>query len=264
MARVFLYRAIHRQRLEGHKTMTGTMAAEFNNALMIEADFAYFDAREISSAPPGIYEYPFYSSRFATALLLQAVLEVEDQFVPAPRMIRWLLETQPYEWFATQSNFWILYAANEYFSAYEKEADINTVLKLLGDTYTKTFSQDDTTPLNVEKSLQHQQDEFTLTLNASRPVYLTTQLTYKIEDPPAKSRGLQVTRNVYDESGLKIDMTGEKSGTTFEKGKRYMVELVITPDKEVPFGVIDEPLAAGFQGRELFARHTQGPIHING
>lgn len=243
MARAFLYRAIHHQRMDGAQEMTKKMTAEFNNGLMIEADFAYFDAGEFEDH----YEYPFYSSRYTTALLMQAVLEVEGEYVPAPRMIRWLLETKPYEWFATQTNFWILYAANQYYRIYEKDANIKAVLKLLGDTHKKTFTAQDYSPLKVKKSLGNRKEEFPITLNGTGSLYLTTELNYKLIDPPAKNRGIEVQRNIYDETGKHIKTNKDGQPLRFEKGKRYMVELLITPDKEVPYGVIDEPLAAGFQ-----------------
>ncbi|MCP5052882.1 MAG: hypothetical protein GY940_37280, partial [bacterium] len=45
--------------------------------------------------------------------------------------------------------------------------------------------------------------------------------------------------NIYDESG--------KPAVQFERGKIYMVELLMEPGKEVPYAVIDVPLAAGFE-----------------
>jgi len=48
-----------------------------------------------------------------------------------------------------------------------------------------------------------------------------------------------VRRIVYDESG--------KEAAGFKRGQVYQVELLVTADKEVPYGVIDEPLAAGFE-----------------
>lgn len=235
MARVFLYRAIHRQGGPKAKEMTDAMTAEFRNGLVVEADFAYFHAREFAYNE----QYPFYSSRFVTALIFQAILEVRGQFIPAPRVIRWLLETKPYNWFSTQTNFWILYASNYYYNIFEKDQTAEAALTILGETHKKTFTANDTEPLNVKKSLGDRREEFTLTLKAARPLYLTTQLNSKIIDPPAKNRGIHVERRVYDESG--------KRATSFEKGKKYMVELLITPDKEIPYGVIDEPLAAGFE-----------------
>ena len=46
-------------------------------------------------------------------------------------------------------------------------------------------------------------------------------------------------RLVYNDKG--------KIAQEFQKGRTYQVEILIDPDKEVPYGVIDEPLAAGFE-----------------
>jgi uncharacterized protein YfaS (alpha-2-macroglobulin family) len=231
-ARVFLYRALHNQGTE--KELLAAMLNEFNNSLQVEADFAYFDVHEFSYDR----DYPFYSSRFATALLLQAVLEVEGGHVLAERIIRWLLEGEPYCWNTTQTNFWVLSAMDEYLRQVEKTTARKVEIVLLGEKAAKEFagSRD---MLLFSKKISDRKDPVEATITADQPVYVTSELTYQLARAGKKSRGIDVQRVIYDEQGQPVER--------FERGRIYQVELLIQTDKEIPYGVIDEPLAAGFE-----------------
>ncbi len=231
-ARVFLYRSLHNQGIEAG--LLKTMLAEFNNSLQVEADFAYFDVREFSYNR----DFPFYSSRFATALLLQAVLEVERGHVLAERIINWLLEGEPYCWNTTQTNFWILCAMDEYLQQVEKKTASRAEITMLGETFAKEFSGSRDS-LQVYKKLSGRKEPLEVAIKADQPVYVTSELTWKLAKAGKKSRGIHIRRNVYNEKGEPVD--------SFLRGHVYMVELLLTSDKEVPYGIVDEPLAAGFE-----------------
>ncbi|MCX6558293.1 MAG: Ig-like domain-containing protein [Candidatus Aminicenantes bacterium] len=230
--RVFLYRALHNQGIETDSLKT--MLAEFNNSLQVEADFAYFDAGEYAYHR----DYPFYSSRFATALILQAVLEVEHGHVLAERIINWLLECQPYCWNTTQTNFWILSAMDEYLKQVEKTTARRAEIVLLDEKTTKEFANVRDV-LQVSKKLIDLKTPIEALVSADQPVYVSSELTWKLDKAGKKNRGIDIQRNVYNEKGEKTEV--------FRRGQVYQVELLIKADKEVPYGVIDEPLAAGFE-----------------
>jgi len=230
--KVFLYRAMHNQGIE-ERTLK-TMLDEFNTSLQVEADFAYFDVGEFTYQR----DFPFYSSRFATALLLQAVLEVEKGHVLAERIINWLLEAEPYCWNTTQTNFWILCAMDEYLRQIEKTTARGAEIVLLGETTRKEFAN----PRDVllaQKKITDTSKQIEVLVTADQPVYVTSELTWKLARAGKKSRGIDIRRNVYNEKGEPV--------SSFRRGETYMVELLIRSDKEVPYGVIDEPLAAGFE-----------------
>ncbi|MCX6555372.1 MAG: hypothetical protein NTZ12_10255 [Candidatus Aminicenantes bacterium] len=230
--KVFLYRALHNQGLA--KDLLPSMLNEFNNSLQVEADFAYFDAGEF------IYnrDYPFYSSRFATAMLLQAVLEVEGDHMLAARIINWLLESKLNCWNTTQTNFWILSAMDAYLEKVEKTTARKAEIVLLGEKVAKEFANVRDT-LQVQKKIEGKEEPVEVLVNADQPVYVTSELTWKLARAGKKNLGIDIERNVYNEKGLAIDK--------FQRGEVYQVELLIKADKEVPYGVIDEPLAAGFE-----------------
>ncbi|MCP4148982.1 MAG: hypothetical protein GY757_14640, partial [bacterium] len=73
MGGVFLYRAINNQQGKAGRAKTKQMYQEFLNGVQVEADFAYFEKEKFEYQR----DWPFYSSRFVTALMLQAILEVE-------------------------------------------------------------------------------------------------------------------------------------------------------------------------------------------
>lgn len=230
--RVFLYRALHNQGIGAD--LTKAMLGEFNNSLQVEADFAYFDAGEFAYHR----DFPFYSSRFATALLLQAVLEVEKGHVLAERILNWLLEAEPYCWNTTQTNFWVLSAMDEYLKQVEKTTAKRAEIELLGEKAAKEFvnSRD---AIVVQKKLGERKERVEVEVRADQPVYVTSELTWKLSRAGKKSRGIDIRRHVYNDKGEAV--------TGFQRGQIYMVELLVQCDKEVPYGVIDEPLAAGFE-----------------
>lgn len=230
--KAFLYRALHNQGIEPDAAKA--MLSEFNNSLQVEADFAYFDAGEFAYHR----DFPFYSSRFATALLLQAVLEVEHEHVLAERILNWLLEAEPYCWNTTQTNFWVLSAMDEYLKQVEKSTAKRVEIGLLGEKAAKEFANG-RDALVVQKKLEDRKEPIEVLVQADQPVYVTSELTWKLSRAGKKSRGIVVRRNVYDEKGEAV--------ASFRRGQAYMVELLLECDKEVPYGVIDEPLAAGFE-----------------
>jgi uncharacterized protein YfaS (alpha-2-macroglobulin family) len=231
-ARVFLYRALNHQGTG--KELLSAMLNEFNNSLQVEADFAYFDVREFTYDR----DFPFYSSRYATALLLQAVLEVERGHVLADKIINWLLEGEPYCWNTTQTNFWILCAMDEYLAQVEKTIARKAEIVLLGETTAREFANSRDV-LKVSKKLAGGKEPVAATITADQPIYVTSELTYQLARAGKKSRGIDVRRVIYDERGQAVEQ--------FRRGQTYQVELLVKTDKEIPYGVIDEPLAAGFE-----------------
>ncbi len=211
-ARVFLYRALNNQGKPAD--LLAAMLAEFNSSLQVEADFAYFDAGEFAYHR----DFPFYSSRFATALLLQAVLEVDGGHVLAERIIRWLLEAEPYCWNTTQTNFWVLCAMDQYLAKVEKTTARKAEIVLLGEKAAKEFTnyQD---MLSVSKKLEGRKEPVEASVTADQPVYVTSELTYQLARAGKKSRGIDIQRLVYNEKGQAVDR--------FKRGQIYQVELLI-------------------------------------
>ena len=176
------------------------MLNNFNNSLQVEADFAYFNVHEFSYDR----DFPFYSSRFATALLLQAILEVDHGYVLAERIIRWLLEGEPYCWNTTQTNFWILCAMDQYLAQVEKTTARKAEISLLGEKTSKEFLNTRDT-LQVSQKLAGRKETVEATITADQPVYVTSELTYQLARAGKKNRGIDIRRLVYDENGRPVE-----------------------------------------------------------
>lgn len=231
-ARAFLLRALHRQGID--PKLEAEIASGFLTRLQVEADFAYFDA----SASRYWRDLPFLSSRYVTALALSAFLDSGSDFPLAPRVVNWLLETGPEQWHTTQTNFWVLEAMGQYARAFEKKPASRAVAEIAGEKQTKVFASPRDS-LQVEKDLGDRRETAGVRAEGDGLLYLTTELSYKLRNPGPKSRGITVQRNVYGPDG--------RPAPVYRRGQTYQVELLIEVDKEVPYGVIDEPLAAGFE-----------------
>ncbi|MCP4153811.1 MAG: hypothetical protein GY757_39155 [bacterium] len=91
----------------------------------------------------------------------------------------------------------------------------------------------------MENKLEKAAKPFKVEVKAKGNVYLTTELQYRVDGKQPESRGIRVKRNVYNEAGK---LAGE-----FIKGEVYQVELLVTFEQDVPYGAINEPVAAGFE-----------------
>ncbi len=239
-ARVFLYRAINNQ-LKRSRAKTKRMYKEFRKDLIMDAGLAYFDAGKYSYNS----DWPFYSSRYATALILQAILEVEGKFEEAPRVISWLLKVPPYQWQTTQTNFWVLAAMKTYSLTLEKEPAGKAEITIAGEKVEKIF-RTSTETWKTEKKTHKEEEPFNVEVKADGNVYLTTETEALLDGTQPSSRGIRVQRNVYNRAG--------KLTESFVKGDIYQVEILTDFEENVPYGVVDEPIAAGFEIlREDFA-----------
>lgn len=238
LGQVFLYKAVNSQLPESQSVKK--LPQTFFRHLKEEADFAYCDAPRPSYYSPN--SFPFYSNRYATALALHILLETESSHPLIPRMMNWLMECEPHSWNTTQTNFWILYAMDRCMHKFESVEPVTASVDLGGKRYKKNLARYEDI-LKIEKDLEHHEAgdprPIDITVKGDRPVYLTTELNVRLETPGPGSRGITVTQNVYDESGKQVK--------GFKKGQIYQVELLLDVDKNVPYTVIDAPLAAGFE-----------------
>ncbi len=255
LGKIFLYKAFHRQllALEGDKKeikwknkwknikeKTSLLLAELESDIKVVGKTAYWDGDGTSYRS----SLPFYGSRFMSALLLQAVLEVEGSFKYAPHMMAGLLGVDSRVWNTTQSNFWILYALSEYL---ERENATYAKVRIGNRMYRADFGKKKTLKNEAKDSAEgsvtyvHDLSSFSgvleIEVEADRNVYVNIDVDYKTRDAGAVRRGVGVKRNVYDGLGRRVE--------NLKRGEFYQVELLVDADKELPFAVIDEPLPAG-------------------
>jgi uncharacterized protein YfaS (alpha-2-macroglobulin family) len=127
---------------------------------------------------------------------------------------------------------------DEYLAQVEKTTARRVEIVLLGEKAAKEFANS-RDMLKMSKKLEGRQEPVQASITADQPVYVTSELAYQLARAGKKSRGIDVRRVIYDERGLAVER--------FRRGQTYQVELLVKTDKEIPYGVIDEPLAAGFE-----------------
>jgi len=239
VGRIFLFRAIHNQGLEKEKLHT--MRAEFDQELKVEQLYTYFEIKDTTYNQ----DIPFYSTRMITAMLLQAFLEVEGNHPQAARMLNCLLtKTSRWDWNTTQSNFWILYAMNQYTQEIEKPGEpCKVVLTLMGQPMEMILNDKSDTDnvWVIEKKIEDVKNGVDIMVQAPQTVYLTAETKYEVSVGAAPvSQGIKVARKVYSKTG--------EPALIFKKGEIYQVDILVDMDKNLlHYGVIDEPIPAGFE-----------------
>jgi uncharacterized protein YfaS (alpha-2-macroglobulin family) len=229
MGKVFLYKALYHQLPD--RSRTRILFQEFQQWLHVKGDEAWFEPDHTAYDR----DLPFYNRRYVTAILLQAILEVEGKYRYADYVMNGLLREKSHSWRTTQNNFWILYALGQY-------------MRLQGGKYVevqinnKKMRKDFTSANDVfryETSLRKEIKEIDIEIASDKTVYAVTQLIYKTPFPVSRNHGIMVKRNIYDESGKRVEF--------LKKGKIYQVEILIDAEKMIPYGVIDAPLPAGIE-----------------
>ncbi|MCP4154523.1 MAG: hypothetical protein GY757_42765 [bacterium] len=252
MARGFLYRALKNQLGRKGRKKSKKMLGEFRQTLRVDGSFAYFAVGNSTYSR----DWAFYSSRYATAFVTQAILEVEGTLEEAPRIMNWLINVPSYMWQTTQTNFWILAAMKQYSLTVEKNTAKKANITIAEQVEEKIFQSKKET-WEVKKTFAKGAEPFRAEVKSDERVYLTTEMEYEVDGRQPESRGIRVRRNVYNKEG--------KIAEEFIKGEKYQVELLVEFDDELPYGVIDEPIAAGFEilredfstTRELEEFHTK-------
>jgi uncharacterized protein YfaS (alpha-2-macroglobulin family) len=118
----------------------------------------------------------------------------------------------------------------------EKGATGQVRLTLPEDHRTKKFEGIEDRLL-LEKDISHIKEPFDIHVTSPNRIYLTTELNYSLEPTAAKDRGIYVQRMIYNKKGEKV--------SSLQRGEIYQVEILLDARKEVPYGVIDEPIPAG-------------------
>jgi uncharacterized protein YfaS (alpha-2-macroglobulin family) len=217
MGKVFLYKALYHQL--GERFRIGVLFEEFQQWLRVKGDEAWFE----SDSADYNRDLPFYNRRYVIAILLQAILEVEGKYRYADHVMNGLLREKSHCWQTTQTNFWILYALGQY-------------MRLQGGKYVevqinnKKLRKDFESANDVfqyEAPLGDEIKEIEIEIVSDKNVYAVTQLIYKTPLPVSRGRGLTVKRNIYDESGKRVE--------NLKKGEIYQVEILI--DAPLPAGV---------------------------
>jgi uncharacterized protein YfaS (alpha-2-macroglobulin family) len=110
------------------------LVQEMLNLVKVEASQAHFEESTASDLT-----WIYSSNARTTALVLQTLLETGRKHPLSPQIARWLVaQRKAGRWHTTQENFFVFYALNEYYKAFESERpDFRAEISFAGKTILK-------------------------------------------------------------------------------------------------------------------------------
>ena len=237
--RAYLLKALHAG--GGSLSAQKTLLQELANLIKVTPADAHFEEIEDNGL-----RWIYSSNARTTAIVLQALLEVGSDHPSLPGAAKWLVaQRKASHWPSTQDNFYVFYALNDYYKAYERtkagfKAEISLAKKtLLEETFrsaTQTakasapltdFKTGKDLPLKIQKS-------------GEGILYYGARLTYAPKNKlVAREEGLTVYKKIETMDGKPVE--APKAGTL------VVVTLQVVVPKESLFVVVNDPLPAGFE-----------------
>ncbi|MCX6145307.1 MAG: Ig-like domain-containing protein [Ignavibacteriales bacterium] len=229
---------------KNHATEAAQLADELSNLAKVSSVTAHFEEPDETG-----FEWIFHSTARTTALVLQALIEVQPKNPLIPRIVRWLLEQRQYgRWRTTQENLYTIDALATYFRTFESgEPDLRAVVRL-------------DSVIMVDKQLVRQK------LSVASGSYPLSQLKVGRDYPIQFEKngrgtlyyGLRMNfypkgNTVGADEGLAVLKTISVVDTLLARSSSYplgsilKVQLTVIANKTRTFIVIDDPLPAGFE-----------------
>jgi len=236
-ARTFLLKTIH---LEGNnQAMEEDIVRDLMNKIKISPTNAYFEEKE--DLP-----WVFHSNLRTTAMILQALIEIEEEPASAAQIVRWLTKEEQTRWMSTQDNAYFFYALDEYFRRYEaEEAEFRVEVKLAGKTILEHFF-----PKRTEEISQQRIEMASLEKGEKLPLYIHKEgegrMYYELRMNYAPTGKLEPRDEgmVVFKSFQTLDGKGIED--SFQLGDLVIVNLKVVIPQVRHFVVLDDPLPAGF------------------
>ena len=242
LSKAFYLKAVGISDIENKNAMILKIVRDLENRMVVEADFAYFK----SSSLHDDFEFPFYSAKYLTAIILGAILDSKDDYVFAHRVINYLMEKENsvWWWFTTHSNVWILDTLSKYIEKVEKTqikhvklelSEANNILfkKNIGFVKLSQFFKK-----NIKYS-EKKERNILLKASSSSVFYLTSELNRNVDIKKENNSGIGIKRIIYDKNGNIVKQ--------FKRGRIYQVVLKIKTREPMNYVVVDEPIVGGVQ-----------------
>ncbi len=240
LSKAFLLRAISRSNLSDKNKMIKEIVKDFEKSMFVEADFAYFK----DAASYDWFEFPFYSNRYISAVILSSILETNNDYTLAPRIIKYLIEKKTTLWWnTTHTNIWILETLANYVKKFEKNYRKNVNFEIFEDSKSilkkaVNFVHPKQKYKKIFKSF-NKSTELLLKAKSSSLFYLTSELNQNANLNKPENRGFEINRKIYNEKGQRVQ--------ELKKGEIYQVVIEIKTQEPMNYVVIDEPLIGGVQ-----------------
>ena len=195
-------------------------------------------------------EWCFHSNVRTTAHVLQSLLELNENFPQAPKVVKWLLLKRNMQgiWRSTQENIYVLSALNSYFNVYEKQKpDFKLTLKLAREKILEALYKEysstqktiklDLVPYRVGQELSLEFDK----KGEGRYYYETRLQYYPLKPVAAIDQGMSVIKKWEVVEGEQLDDGSIAAGSVVK------ITLTLATSMERNYVVVDDPLPAGFE-----------------
>jgi hypothetical protein len=222
-----------------------TLLSEINSAAAKSAAGTWWNEKEVDY-------WNWNTDVRTTAIVLNALIQVDPQNALIPDGIRWLMKHRDgSHWYSTQETAWSLMALTNWLSlSGEFKTDYQYAIGLNGNMLeTKQadaahLTETTTLRLDIEKLLADQTNYLVLTRSSGPGVlYYTAYMDYSlpVKDIPALDQGILVSQQYYSPDDLKTPIN------EIARGELVQVRLTLVVPQSLHYVIIDDPLPAGLE-----------------
>jgi len=251
--KAFLMQAIQKSHPKDDRIQT--LLSEINSAAAKSATGTWWNEKEVDY-------WNWNTDVRTTAIVLNALIQVDPQSVLIPDGIRWLmLHREGNHWYSTQETAWSLMALTNWLSlSGELKTDYQFAIGLNGNLLESKqadsahLAESTSLRLDVEKLLADQVNYLVLTRSEGPGVlYYSAYMDYSlpVKDIPALDQGILVTQQYYHADDLKTPISEVK------RGELVQVRLTLVVPESLHYVVIDNPLPAGLEALDASLQTSQ-------
>ena len=197
-----------------------------------------------------------------TALVLNALIQVDPQNSIIPDGIRWLMmHREGSHWYSTQETAWSLMAltnwlslSGEFKTNYQYAVTLNDTLLETRHAQAANLTDSYNLRLEAQQLLATQLNDLVISRDAGPGVlYYTAYMDYSlpVKDIPALDQGILVSEQYYNSEDLKTPIT------TAQRGDLIQVRLTLVVPDSLHYVVIDNPLPAGLEAIDSSLQTSQ-------
>ena len=236
-------------------TRIQTLLSELNTAAAKSAASAWWTENEVDY-------WNWNTDVRSTAIILNALIQVDPNNVLIPDGIRWLMKHRDgSHWYSTQETAWSLMALTNWLSlSGEFQTNYQYAIGLNGNVLdTKQadaahLADSTSLRLGVDRLLTDQTNYLVLTRGAGPGnLYYTAYMDYSlpVKDIPALDQGVLVTQQYFHPDDLKTPVTDAAQGDLLQ------VRLTLVVPQSLHYVVIDDPLPAGLEAVDASLNTSQ-------
>ena len=198
----------------------------------------------------------------STAIILNALIQVDPKNVLIPDGIRWLMKhREGSHWYSTQETSWSLMAltnwlslSGEFQTNYQYAIGLNGNLLDTKQADAAHLTESTSLVLGVERLLSDQTNYLVLTRSdGPGALYYTAYMDYSlpVKDIAALDQGILVSQQYYRPDDLKTAVT------QVSQGELVQVRLTLVVPQSLHYVVIDDPLPAGLEAVDASLNTSQ-------